>query len=61
MYLAGMENQIESINRFKADYAELIDDAFKTTVLMTKELNLVKLKHITIDETRIKVKASINN
>ena len=51
----------ETINRFKVDHAELIDDAFKTTVLMAKELDLIKLKHIAIDGTKIKAKASINN
>ncbi|WP_288267168.1 IS1182 family transposase [uncultured Methanobrevibacter sp.] len=62
MYLAGMEKpDFRTINRFKVDHAELIDDAFKTTVLMAKELDLVKLKHIAIDGTKIKAKASINN
>ena len=62
MYLAGMEKpDFRTINRFKVDHAELIDDAFKTTVLMAKELDLIKLKHIAIDGTKIKAKASINN
>ena len=62
MYLAGMEKpDFITINRFKVGHAELIDDAFKTTVLMAKELDLVKLKHIAIDGTKIKAKASINN
>lgn len=62
MYLAGMEKpDFRTINRFKVDHADLIDDAFKTTVLMAKELNLIKLKHISIDGTKIKAKASINN
>ena len=43
--LAVMEKpDFRTINRFKVDYADLIDDAFKTTVLMVKELDLVKLK-----------------
>ncbi|WP_296796880.1 hypothetical protein [uncultured Methanobrevibacter sp.] len=50
-----------TINRSKVNHAELIDEAFKTTVLMVKELDLVKLKHIAIDRTKIKAKASINN
>ena len=62
MYLAGMEKpDFRTINRFKVDHSELIDDAFETTVLMAKELDLVKLKHIAIDGTKIKAKASINN
>ena len=50
-----------TINRFKVDHAELIDNAFKTTALMAKELYLVKLKYISIDGTKIKSKPSINN
>ena len=62
MYLAGMEKtDFRTINRFKVDHAELIDDTFKTTLLMAKELDLLKLKYIAIDRTKIKTKASINN
>ena len=50
-----------TINRFKVEHAEPTDDTFKTTVLMVKELDLVKLKQFALDETQIKVKISINN
>lgn len=62
IYLAGMEKpDFTTINRFKVNHAELIDDAFKTTILMAKEPDLVKLKHIAINGTKIKAKAFINN
>ncbi len=50
-----------TINRFKVDPVDIIDDAFKATVSMAKELDLIKLKHIAIDGTKIKTKVSINN
>ena len=62
MYLAGMQKpDFRTINRFKVDNGDLINDAFKMTISVAKERDLVKLNHIAIDGTKIKAKASINN
>lgn len=62
MYLAGMQRpDFRTINRFKVEEKELITDAFKKTILIAKEEGLVKINHISIDGTKIKAKASINN
>lgn len=62
MYLAGMQNpDFRTINRFKVEESELIDEAFKKSILVAKEQGLVKINHIAIDGTKIKAKASINN
>ena len=62
MYLAGMQKpDFRTINRFKVDNGDLINDAFKMTISVAKERDLVKLNHIAIDGTKIEAKASINN
>lgn len=61
MYLAGMQKpSYRTILRFKLDYADLIDDAFKTTIKIAKEEDLIKIHHISIDGTKVKAKTSMN-
>ncbi|WP_303247892.1 IS1182 family transposase [uncultured Methanobrevibacter sp.] len=61
MYLAGMQKpSFKTIARFKADYPDLIDEAFKTTIKIGIEEGLVKIHHLSLDGTKIKAKASIN-
>ena len=39
MYLAAMEKpSYRTIARFKVDYADLIDEAFKTTIKIAKKM-----------------------
>ena len=44
MYLACRENYLSLQTTDSTYYSKLIDDALKTTVLIVKELDLVKLK-----------------
>ena len=61
MYLAAMEKpSYRKIARFKVNYADLIDKAFKTTIKIAKENDLIKIHHVSIDGTKIKAKTSIN-
>ena len=61
MYLAGMQKpDFRTINRSKKDNKELIDKAFETTILVAEKKDLIKIKHIAIDGTKIKAKTSIN-
>lgn len=57
MYLAGMEQPTyRTISRFKLNYSDLIDEAFKTTIKIVKEEDLIKIHHISLDGTKIKQK-----
>ena len=61
MYLAAMEKpSYRTIARFKVDYSDLIDEAFKTTIKIAKENDLIKIHHLSLDGTKIKAKTSIN-
>lgn len=61
MYLAGMQHpSYRTILRFKRDYSDLIDDAFKTTIKIATEEDLVKIHHVSLDGTKIKAKTSMN-
>jgi len=61
MYLAGMQNpSYRTILRFKVNYPDLIEVAFKTTIKIAKEADLIKIHHISLDGTKIKAKTSIN-
>ena len=61
MYLAGMQNpSYRTILRFKVNYPDLIEEAFKTTIKIAKETDLIKIHHISLDGTKIKAKTSIN-
>lgn len=59
--LAAMEKpSYRTIARFKKDYKELIDEAFKITIKIAKENDLIKVHHLSLDGTKIKAKTSIN-
>ena len=61
MYLAAMEkSSYRAIARFKVDYSDLIDEAFKTTIKIAKKNDLIKIHHLSLDGTKIKAKTSIN-
>ena len=61
MYLAGMQRpNFRTISRFKADNPDLIDEAFKTTIKIAKEKDLIKIHHVSLDGTKIKAKTSMN-
>ena len=61
MYLAALEKpSYRTIARFKVDYSDLIDEAFKTTIKIAKENDLIKIHHLSLDGTKIKAKTSIN-
>ena len=61
MYLAAMEHpSYRTIARFKVDYSDLIDEAFKTTIKIAKDNDLIKIHHLSMDGTKIKAKTSIN-
>ena len=61
MYLTGMEKpNFRTINRFKKDYPELIDEALETVVKIAEKEDLVRLQQISFDGTKIKAKASVN-
>ena len=61
MYLAAMEKpSCGTIARFKVEYPDLIDEAFKTTIKIAKDNNLIKIHHLSLDGTKIKAKTSIN-
>lgn len=61
MYLTGMKKpNFRTINRFKKEYPELIDEALETVVKIAEKEDLVRLQQISIDGTKIKAKASVN-
>ena len=61
MYLAVLEKpSFRTIARFKVEYADLIDEAFKTTIKIAKGNDLIKIHNLSLDGTKIKVKISIN-
>ena len=46
MYLAGMQKPVyRTILRFKVYFPDLIDEAFKTTLKIAKEEDLIKIHH----------------
>ena len=62
MYLAGMQKPVyRTILRFKLDYPDLIDEAFKTTLKIAKEEDLIKIHHLSLDGTKVKAKTSLKN
>jgi transposase len=61
MYLSGMDKpDFRTINRFKIECGDQIEEAFKMTVKIARKWKLVKLNHIALDGTKIKANASIN-
>ena len=61
MYLAGMQHpSYRTILRFKRNYSDLIDEAFKMTIKIATEEELVKIHHVSVDGTKIKAKTSTN-
>lgn len=62
MYLSGMDKpDFRTICRFKIECSEQIEEAFKMTVNVAKNVGLVQLNHIAIDGTKIKANASSTN
>ena len=62
MYLAGMQKpDFRTFARFKEQNKDLIDQAFKRSVEIAKEEDLIKLHKIGFDGTKIKAKSSLNN
>ncbi|MEG3224983.1 MAG: hypothetical protein BME94_05540 [Methanobacteriales archaeon Met13] len=62
MHLSGLESpDFRTILRFKIEAHELIEEAFKATVLTAKKLELLKLEHIAIDGTKFKANTSNDN
>ena len=37
--------------RFKVEYSDLIDEAFKTTIKIVKDNDLIKIHHLSLDRT----------
>jgi transposase len=59
MYLSGMDKpDFRTICRFKIECREEIEEAFKMTVNVAKNIGLVQLNHIAIDGTKIKANSS---
>ena len=62
MYLAAMEKpSYRTLARFKVEYPDLIDEAFKTTIKIAKDNDLIKIHNLSLDGTKIKAKTPINN
>lgn len=62
IYLCGNETpDFRTINRFKIECEDLLRDAFVETVKTGIRLNIVKLKHISVDGSPIKANASKNS
>jgi len=62
MFLNGAGTlEFRTINRFKIEARELIEEVFQTTVFTAKKLGLIQLEHINIDGTKIKANASNDN
>lgn len=47
-----------TIVRFNVDYVDLIDEAFKTTIKIAKENDLIKIYRVSLDGTKIKAKTA---
>ena len=61
MYPAAMEKpSYRTIARFKVEYSDLIDEAFKTTTKLQKYNDLIKIHNLSLDGTKIKSKISVN-
>ena len=61
MYLATMEKPTyRTITRFKVEYLDLINEAFKTIIKIEKDKDLIKIHHLSLDGSKIKAKTSIN-
>lgn len=61
IYLTAIEKpSYRTITQFKVEYADLIDETFKTTIKIAKENDLIKIHHLSLDGTKIKAKTSIN-
>ena len=61
MYLAAMKKpSYRTIARFKVEYPDLIDEAFKTIIKIAKDNDLIKIHHLSLDGTKIKAKTSFN-
>jgi len=59
IYLAGNDKpDFRTICNFKKECKELIEEAFKTTVVVAKAAGIVKLGHISTDGTKLKANAS---
>ncbi len=59
MYLAGNDKpDFRTICNFKKECKELIEEAFKTTVVVAKAVGIVNLGHISTDGTKLKANAS---
>jgi len=62
MYLTGSDTpDFRTICKFKIECQDLIEQAFKKTVNVSKKLGIAKLGHISIDGTKIKANASNNH
>ena len=61
MYLAGNEKpDFRTICNFRRDNKELIEEAFKKTIILAKTMKILKLGHLSTDGTKIKANASNN-
>ena len=61
MYLAGMQHpSYRTILRFNQDYSDLIYETFKMTIKIATEEDLVKIRHMSLDGTKVKTKISMN-
>ena len=62
MYLAAMERpSYRTIARFKVKYSDLIDEAFKTTIKIAKDNDLIKIPHLSLTELKSKQKHPLIN
>ena len=60
MYLVAMKkSSYRTIAWFKVEYSDLIDEAFKTTIKIAKDNDLIIIHHLSLDGTKIKAKTSI--
>lgn len=61
MYLAGNERpDFRTICNFRRENKELIENVFKKTVVIAKEMGILNLGHLSTDGTKIKANASNN-
>ena len=62
MYVSGMDKpDFRTICRFKIECAEQIREAFEMTIKVSEKAEMVQLKHIAIDGTKMKANASSSN
>ena len=62
MYVSGMDKpDFRTICRFKIECAEQIQEAFEMTIKVAEKAEMVQLKHVAIDGTKIKANASSSN